>query len=69
MGLDYYICERADYAKVKKLNTLHNISTFWDDVRKFTKNVVSDHSISRWQILAEARYGELMQARQFFMED
>lgn len=42
-----------------KLNTLTNIDTFWDDVRKFTKNVHSDRSISIWQSLAEIRFDEL----------
>ena len=51
-----YAMERQDYAKIKKLNGLTNVDTFWDDVRKLTKQVHSDHSIGRWQILAEARY-------------
>lgn len=67
--LESYVMENADYAKIKKLNTLNNMETFWDDVRKFTKNVRSDHSLGRWQILAEARYGELMQAKRSFYED
>lgn len=64
-----YVMEHADYAKIKKLNQLHNVSTFWDDVSRLTKRVTSDHSIKRWQILAEARYGELMQAKRSFYED
>lgn len=67
--LESYVIENADYAKIKKLRTLHNIDTFWDDTRKFTKNAKSDHSLHRWQILAEARYGELMQAKRSFYED
>lgn len=67
--LEDYIVEKSDYARVRKLNALHNIETFWNDVRKFTKNVHSDHSIGRWQILAEVRYGELCQARRAFYED
>jgi hypothetical protein len=51
--------ERRDYAKIDKLNTLTNKETIWDDVRKFTKNVKSDHSIKRWQCLAECRFEEL----------
>jgi hypothetical protein len=51
--------ERADYAKIRKLNSLTNPETFWDDVRKFTKNVTSSHSIDRWQCLADYRYLEL----------
>ena len=67
--LENYIMENADYARVKKLNTLHNLNSFWDDVRRITRNVRSDHSLGRYQILAEARYGELMQAKRSFYED
>lgn len=67
--LEEYVMENADYAKIKKLRTIHNMETFWDDVRKFTSKVCSDHSLRRWQILAEARYGELMQAKKSFYED
>lgn len=67
--LEDYVMERADYAKIKKLRTLNNIETFWDDVRKLTKRVTSDHSIGRWQILAEARYCELNQAKLSFYND
>ena len=57
--LEDYVIEKNDYYKIKKLRTLHNVETFWDDVRKLTKNVYSDHSLSRWQILAEARFREI----------
>lgn len=58
--MDYsWALEKRDINKINKLNTLHNKDTFWDDVRKLTKTVTSDHSIKRWQILAEARYKEL----------
>ena len=58
--MDYsWALEKRDINKINKLNALHNKDTFWDDVRKLTKNVASDHSIKRWQILAEARYKEL----------
>lgn len=56
-----YAMEKRDINKIDKLNTLTNIRTYWDDVRKFTKNVKSDHAIKRWQCLADARYNELMQ--------
>lgn len=54
-----YAIEKRDISKIDKLNTLTNKETFWNDVRKFTKNVTSDHSIGRWQCLAEARWQEL----------
>ena len=51
--------EKRDYSKIDKLNRLTNKETFWDDVRKLTKYVTSDHAIHRWQCLAEQRYSEL----------
>lgn len=58
--MDYsWAMENRDIAKIDKLNKLTNPNTFWDDIRKLTRNVTSDHSIKRWQILAEARYREL----------
>ena len=41
------------------MNKLTDINTFWDDVRKLTKNISSDHTIRLWQGLAEIRYEEL----------
>jgi hypothetical protein len=52
--------EKRDYAKIDKLNALTNLETFWDDVRKLTRNVTSDHSIHSWQCLAEQRYAEIL---------
>ena len=54
-----YAMENRDYAKIDKLNALTDPVTFWDDVRKLTRSVRSDHSIKRWQILAEQREREL----------
>lgn len=51
--------EKNDLARIEKLNKLTDKETFWAEVRKLTKAVKSDHSISRWQCLAEARYDEL----------
>lgn len=56
----YYLIERNDISKIDKLNKLTNKETFFDDVRKLTKNVTSDHSIGRWQCLCEIRYNELI---------
>lgn len=58
MNYDYAM-ERNDYKRIDKLNTLNNVETYWNDVRKLVKNVHSDHVIKRWQILAENRYEEL----------
>lgn len=51
-----FAMEVRDYSRIEKLNRLTNTETFWDDVRKMTKNVKSDHTIHRWEILANARY-------------
>lgn len=67
--LEDYIIETRDYSKIKKLKSLHNIDTFWEDVKQFTKNVRSDHSLRRWCLLAEVRYGELQNAKKSFYED
>lgn len=69
MTMEYYVVENADYAKIKKLNMLHNEETFWDDVRRLTRNVRSDHSLRRWSILAEARFGEIQNVKRFLYED
>lgn len=50
--------ERRDFKRIEKLNKLNNKQTFWDDVRKLVKGT-SDHTLSRWQCLAEERYKEL----------
>ena len=58
--MDYsYAMEKRDYARIDKLNKLTNKDTFYDDVRKLVKNVASDHTIKRWQCLADNRYREL----------
>lgn len=58
--MDYsYAIEQRDISKIDKLNNLTRLDTFWEEVRKLTKNVKSDHSINRWQCLAEVRYHEL----------
>lgn len=43
----------------EKLNTLTDVRTFWDDVRKLTSKIRSDKSLSMWQSLAEIRCDEL----------
>ena len=53
------VWEARDYGRIEKLLKLTNPDTFWDDVRKLVKNVRSDHTIHRWEILAGLRYKEL----------
>ena len=52
--------EHNDISKVRKLNELKNPMTFWDDVRKISKNTKTDHGIKRWEILSEIRYKEIL---------
>jgi hypothetical protein len=54
--------EKLDLRRIDKLNQLHNLETFWDDVRKLTKRISSDHSLRHWQALAEVREKELKEA-------
>jgi hypothetical protein len=51
-----YVWEYNDISKIEKLNKLTDINTFWQEVRKLTRNVKSDHSINRWEFLAEKRF-------------
>ena len=55
--------EVRDLARIDKLNQLSNPDTFWDDVRRLTRRVCSDHAIRHWQCLAECRYAELMEGK------
>lgn len=50
--------EKRDFNKIDKLYLILEDKTttkenYWDRVRKFTKGITSDHSLSRWQCLAE----------------
>ena len=52
--------EKRDFSRIDKLNMLTNKDTFWEDVKYFTKHIKGDHSIGRWQCLAEQRWNELL---------
>lgn len=60
MEFEKVVLEYNDISKVRRLNELKNPITFFDDVRKMTKNTKSDHGIKRWQILSEIRYEEIL---------
>ncbi len=49
----------AEKRIAEKLNTLTNINTFWEDVRKFTAKIKSDKTLSIWQAWSDIRYDEL----------
>ena len=60
--MDYsYAIEERDKSKINKLNSIISLDGYWDTVRKFTKNVKTDHTIKRWQCLADIRFKELQQ--------
>lgn len=52
-------CTKTEERIIEKLNSLNNTDTFWDDVRKMTKNIHSDRAIRSWEWLSEKRYNEL----------
>jgi len=59
--------ENRDFNKIDKMIKgielgMINKENFWDSIRKFTKKNYSDHSLSRWQCLAESLYN-LMQEK------
>lgn len=58
--LDYALAwNKSDEKIISKLNNLTNADTFWDDVRKLTKNIHSDRILRSWEVLSEKRYNEL----------
>ncbi len=57
-----FAMEARDYGKIDKLNKLEDPETFWDDVRRLTRGVKSDHGLRRWEILSEIRYREINKA-------
>lgn len=59
MTYNEYVMERRDIGRITKLNKLTNPDTFWEDVRKLTRNTYGDHALNRWQALAEIRYEEI----------
>lgn len=54
-----YAMNTGDLSRIQKLNLLTDPKTFWNDVRRLTKNIKSDASIKSWQRLAEVRFNEI----------
>lgn len=65
----YCIWEKNDIKKIEKLLTIKSLDNFWDNVRVFTKKVYSDHSISRWQCLAEIREIQLDLQQNYYFDE
>jgi hypothetical protein len=61
----YRICfnnqERLRADKIINLfsSRVLNKENYWDNIRKLTKNVYSDHALSSWQCLAERAEKEI----------
>ena len=53
------VIEKSDVKKIDKLKELTDTKGYWDKVRDLTKKVTSDHSIKRWQCLADIRFHQL----------
>ena len=59
------VIENADIAKINKI--LNGIESgkiskdnFYRCIKKFTKNITSDHSINRWECLSEWFYNQII---------
>lgn len=68
-GLGRFIYEKHDLGRVKKLLTIKSLDNYWDEVRKFTKKITSDHSIKCWQFLAEKRLIQLDLQQNYYIDD
>lgn len=54
----------SDMKRIDKLNKMTNPETFWNEIDKITKNLVSLTAINSWNMLAEIRYKELTELSQ-----
>lgn len=54
----------SDMKRIDKLNKMTNPKTFWSEIDKITKNLVSLTAINSWNMLAEIRYKELTELSQ-----
>ena len=68
-GLEHFIYEKHDFGRVKKLLTIKSLDNYWDEVRKLTKNVTSDHSLGYWRCLAEKRLIQLDLQQNYYIDD
>ena len=54
-----YAITKYECHVIDKLNTLNNPATFFQDVRRFTRQITTGHNIKIWQRFAEIRYNEI----------
>ena len=58
MEKDYAITKYECHV-IDKLNSLNNTETFFNDVRRFTKNIHNDRLINIWECFSEIRFNEI----------
>lgn len=54
-----YAMTKYECHVIDKLNTLTNPATFFQDVRRFTRQITTDHNIKTWERFGEIRYAEI----------
>lgn len=54
-----YTMTKYECHVIDKLNTLTNPATFFQDVRRFTRQITTDHNIKIWERFSEIRYAEI----------
>ena len=59
MDANKYAYNKTEEKIIEKLNTLTNPETFYNDVRKLTRNTHSDRLINIWECFSEIRHTEI----------
>lgn len=59
MDVYRYAYNKTEAKIIEKLNSLHNPETFFNDVRRFTKNIHTDRLINIWECFSDIRYAEI----------
>lgn len=59
MDIYKYAYNKTEEKIIKKLNSLNNPETFFNDVRRFTRQITTDHNIKTWERFSEIRYNEI----------
>lgn len=59
MDIYKYAYNKTEAKIIEKLNMLNNPETFFNDVRRFTKNIHTNRLINIWECFSEIRYNEI----------
>ena len=59
-----YAITKYECHVIDKLNSLNNPATFFQDVRRFTRQITTDHNIKTWERFSEIRYNEIINAQE-----